>query len=200
MPDFYRYCLFALFATFLATPLSAQSKISSGDSVTREVAGQSTEKLFIELQDADYVKMDVAHPSGFRINVLKPDGSVLRAFITPDLKGSHPIAFVAEGAGQYSIAVTNSTSSAAKYEILFRQTVSVDERTRSDTTAEILSPRVEAIRQRLDSGKTTTAQIWDAIKKEGTPVVERYDTLYDLVTFFWKQQGVTKNVFVIATV
>ena len=187
MARFSRTCLFALLLVLFAARASAQSKISPGDSVTREVAGQSTEKLIVSLHDADYVRLDVTHPAGFQIDVLKPGGPLLRAFITAQLEGIHPIAFVAEGAGQYSIAVTNTTSAPLKYHIVFREGVPLDERTRPDTAAEILSPRMEAIRHQLDSGTTTTAQVWDAIKKEGTPVIERYDTLYDLVTFFWRQ-------------
>lgn len=201
MPNFSRNCFFALLAALLAEPLSAQSKISLGDSITRQVAAQSKENLFFSLHDADYVRMEVTHPSGLRVNVIKPDGSLLRAFITPDVQGSHPIAFVAEGAGQYSIAITNTTSASAQYSIVFREGVALDARIRSDPSPdEVRSPRIEALRQQLDSGKTTTARVWDAIKREGTPIVEPFDTLYDLVTFVWRQQGETRNVFVVATV
>jgi enterochelin esterase family protein len=198
MKKSFAICIFALSA---AASASAQTMISSGDSATRALGPQASESLFVALHDADYIRLDVTNPQGFRINVVKPGGSLLRAFITPEVEGQNPIAFVAEGAGRYAIAVTNTTATSAKYSIVFRENVSLDARTRPDTAQDALrSPKVEAIRLALDSGKTTTARVWEEIGKDGTPIVEPYDSLYDLVTFFWRQQGETKNIYLVATI
>jgi enterochelin esterase-like enzyme len=192
-------CFLALGAACVAAPAAAQLTVSVGDSLTRALPGQSAESLFVSLEDADYVKLDVTHPQGFTINVVKPDGSLLRTFITPELQGPHSMAFVAEGAGRYAIAVTNTGAARAEYTSLFRERVSLDARTQAVSPRDaVRSPKVEAFRLQLDSGKNTPA-IWDAIKKEGIPVVEPFDTLYDLVTFFWRQQGETRNVYLVAT-
>jgi len=181
--------------TCAAGSAAGQSTISIGDSVTRSIAAQSAESLFVVVRDGDYVKLAITHPTGMTINVMKPGGSVLRQFITPDEQGLQSIAFVAEGAGRYAIAVINAGTARAQYGIVFRERVSLDERTRVVPTPDAaVSPRMEAIRRQLDSGKTGTSDFWEAVKKEGTPFVEPLDSGYDLVTFLWRQEGETKNV------
>ena len=184
----------------VAGSAGAQAAISPGDSVSRVIAGNSAESVFVALRDGDYAKLDIAHSSGLVINVIRPNGSLLRPFITPDLRGTHSIPFVAEGAGRYAVAVRNTEAAAAKYTVVFREAFSLDERTRAvPAKDEAVSPRISAIRQQIDSGKTSTADFWSAITREGTPLVEPYDAGFDLVTFLWRAEGDTRNVFLVAT-
>jgi enterochelin esterase family protein len=63
----------------------------------------------------------------------------------------------------------------------------------------VLSPRIRQIRRQVDSGRTNTADFWSVVAKEGTPLVEPFDANYDLVTFLWRAEPDTKNVYVVAS-
>jgi hypothetical protein len=125
-----RRTLLILSALGIAGHASAQSAISPGDSITRRIAPQSAESLFVTLLDGDYVELLVMHPAGLTMSVIRPGGDRLRPFITPDdEKGVDPIQFVAEGAGRYAVVVGNSGHDSLQYGIAFRQRLSLDERT-----------------------------------------------------------------------
>ena len=174
--------------------------ISLGDSVTRRVAAHSRDSVFVSLGDGDYVRLVVTHPAGLAMSVIRPSGDRLRPFITPSQKGVNPIAFVAEGAGRYAVSVTNDGDAPLRYDVAFRERLSLDERTPTVPRRDAVpSPRIEAIRRQVESGKTNTADFWSAVVKEGAPLVEPLDERYDLVTFLWRAQGDTRNVFLNAS-
>jgi enterochelin esterase family protein len=192
-----RRTLLILSALGIAGHASAQSAISPGDSITRRIAPQSAESLFVTLLDGDYVELLVMHPAGLTMSVIRPGGDRLRPFITPDdEKGVDPIQFVAEGAGRYAVVVGNSGHDSLQYGIAFRQRLSLDERTPAVQKHDaVSSPRIEAMRRQIESGNANTADFWNAVAKEGTPIVEPFDTNYDRVTFVWRAEGDTRNVF-----
>ncbi|HMG12456.1 MAG TPA: hypothetical protein VK571_04745, partial [Gemmatimonadaceae bacterium] len=63
----------------------------------------------------------------------------------------------------------------------------------------VSSPRIQEIRRQVDAGRTNTADFWSAIAKEGTPLVEPLDANYDLVTFLWRAEPGTRNVYLVAS-
>jgi enterochelin esterase-like enzyme len=188
--------LFLLGALAVPRPAGAQSVISLRDSTTRRIAAHSAESVFVLLRDGDYARLVATHPAGLAMSVIRPSGDRLRPFITPAMKGVTPIEFVAERAGRYAVAVTNDGDSALRYDVVFRERLSLDERTATVPRRDAVpSPRIEAIRRQVDSGNTNTVDFWSAVAKEGTPLVEPLDARYDLVTFLWRAEGDTRNVF-----
>lgn len=175
---------------------SAQPVISLGDSITRRIAAQSAERVFVSLRDGDYVKLLVTHPAGLAMSVIRPSGDRLRPFITPDMNGVDDIDFVAEGAGRYAVAVRNNGNDSLRYDVVFRQRLSLDERTPTVPRRDaVTNTRIEAIRRQIESGNGNTSDFWSAVAKEGTPLVEPFDDRYDRVTFLWRAEGDTRNVF-----
>ena len=143
----------------------------------------------------------VTHPKGLAVNVVRPNGSLVRPFIEPDMEGVDPVVFVAEGTGQYVVIFSNDGDAVVQYSIAFRERLSLDERTRTVPPRDaVSSPRIEAIRRQIDSGNTSTASFWDAVAKEGTPLFEPFDARYELVTFLWRAEGDTRNVYVAASI
>ena len=180
---------------------AAARTISRGDTVASRLAGHSAESLLVALRDGDYVSLTVTHPAGLAMSVMRPGGARLRPFVMPAMQGVSPIAFVAEGAGRYAVAATNDGDAAVQYTIVFQERLSLDERTRPIPWRDgVSSPRIEGLRRQIDSGDTSTAGFWSAIAREGTPLVEPLDANYDLVTFLWRAEGDTRNVFVNASV
>src|SRR5689334_4247053 len=191
-----RYKFLLILVPLAASSAGAQSEIALKDSVTRRIAANSAESVFVSLHDADYVKLVATHPPGLSMSVIRPNGESLRPFVLPAMKGADEIEFVAEGPGRYALAVKNETNSAVQYDLAFRERLSLDERTpvlpRRDP---VPSPKIEAIRRQVESGNTNTTEFWSAAAKEGTPLVEPLDPRYDVVTFLWRAQGDTRNVF-----
>jgi len=179
---------------FMSSVAGAQS-VATGDSVARRVAPNATDSVRLALRDGDYARLTIAHPLGLDVRVLRPGGDYLRLFATPDVKGSTPIAFIAEGAGDYIIAAKNTGEALVQYGLKFVERMSLDERTRPAPVADAYtSPRIEALRRRVEGGDTSTAQFWSQLGAEGTPIVEPLDAKYDLVTFVWRTQYDTRSV------
>ena len=188
-------------ATWLARPGVAQTTVSLGDSISRNVASHSTDRVPIALRDGDYASLVVKHPKGLAVKAVAPNGSLIRPFIEPDMEGVSSVMFVAEGAGQYSVAVKNDADAAIPYSIVFRERVSLDEQMRTAPQRDAVpSPRIEAIRRQIESGTTNTSSFWDSVAKDGTPLFEPLDHNYELVTFLWRAVGDTRNVYVAASI
>jgi enterochelin esterase-like enzyme len=209
MPSLFARCLglFLLAASCgTASAAAAQSSrskpmISAGDSIARRIAAHSAESVFVALRDGDYAGFTVTHPTGLAVSAIRPSGARLRQFWTSAQAADvDPIAFVAEGPGDYAITVVNEGNAAADYSIVFRARVSLDDRTRAAPWRdEVSSPTIEAIRRQVDSGNTNTANFWSRVAKEGTPLVEPLDAGYDLVTFIWRAEGDTRNVYLLGS-
>jgi enterochelin esterase-like enzyme len=193
--------LLLLGATSIAGTARAQSSVSPGDSVSRNVAGHSIDRISVALRDGDYATIAVRHPKGLTMNVVAPSDALVRPFVEPDMEGVNAITFVAEGAGQYSVVIRNDGDASIPYSIVFRERLSLDETMRSVPPPDaVSSPRIEAVRRQIDSGNPSTASFWDAIAKEGTPLFEPLDPNYELVTFLWRAVGDTRNVYVAASI
>ncbi|MDQ6770881.1 MAG: alpha/beta hydrolase-fold protein [Gemmatimonadota bacterium] len=189
--------LLLLATSGIPSPVRAQFTISLRDSVSRRLPPHRTENVLAVLRDGDYARMAVAHSIGLAVNVTRPNGTMVRPFITPTVKGPSSVAFVAEGTGQYAVVVTNEGDVEAQYTIAFKELVSLDERTGPlPWRDEAPSPRIEVIRKQIQDGNTNTSSFWADVAKEGTPIVEPYDEHYDLVTFLWRAEGDTRNVYV----
>ena len=194
----HRLTPFLLGLSCVAASVRAQSTVAAGDSGTRRIEGHSADSVFLVLRDGDYAKLSLAHHTGLAASVLRPDGSTLRP--ADELEGEDDIEFVAEGAGRYAVVVRNDSGAAAQYSIVFRERLSLDERTAPAVWRDpVPSPRIEALRRQIDSGNTISASFWSAVANEGTPLVEPLDARYDLVTFLWRAAHDTRNVYLRAT-
>jgi enterochelin esterase-like enzyme len=188
--------LLLLATSGIPSSVRAQPTISLRDSVARQLSPRLVDSIVVALRDGDYARMSVVHATGLAVNVTRPNGSAIRPFITPTAKGPSSIAFVAEGTGQYTVVVRNESETDAQYSIAFKELVSLDDRTRISWRDEFPSPRIEAIRKQVQDGNTSTVSFWADVAKDGTPLVEQYDARYDLVTFLWRAEGETRNVYV----
>jgi enterochelin esterase-like enzyme len=184
----------AVVCLFMSSTSSAQS-IIAGDSLTRRVAPRAIDSVRVALRDGDYARLTIAHPLGLDVRVIRPSGEELRLFALPSMKGLTPIAFVAEGAGSYTVTAKNTGEALTEYGLKFDERASLDERTRPASIPDgLTSPRIDGLRRRVQSGETSTAQFWSQLAVEGTPIVEPLDATYDLVTFVWRTQYDTRNV------
>ena len=61
------------------------------------------------------------------------------------------------------------------------------------------SPRVEALRRLIASGRATTDAFWSEVAKEGTPLIEpsNEQDKHQLVTFLWRGTSETRSVLVV---
>ncbi|HKA57564.1 MAG TPA: alpha/beta hydrolase-fold protein [Gemmatimonadales bacterium] len=188
---------FLLSLSCIAAAARAQSTLAVGDSGTRRIARHSADSVLLDLRDGDYAKLTITHHTGLAASVLRPDGLPLLPAAPLE---EDDIEFVAEGNGRHAVVIRNDADTAAQYDITFRQRLSLDERTRPlPWRDEVPSPRIAALRRQIDSGNTNTASFWSTVAKEGTPLVEPLDARYDLVTFLWRAEHDTRNVYLRAT-
>jgi enterochelin esterase family protein len=184
-----RLAAFLICLSCFAAPLRAQN--------TRRIEPRSSDSVFFDLRDGEYVKLTLAHHDGLVVSVVRPDLSLLRP--AADFEGEDDIEFVAEGAGRYAVVVRNDSSAAAQYDVVSTSRLSIEQRTAAAWSDPQPSPRIEALRRQIDSGNTNTASFWNAVAREGTPLVEPLDDRYDLVTFLWRAAHDTRNVYLRAT-
>ncbi|HUQ21242.1 MAG TPA: enterochelin esterase domain-containing protein, partial [Gemmatimonadaceae bacterium] len=181
--------------------LEAQTTLTLGDSASRKIEPKSTDSLFIVLRDGDYAKLIVSHETGLNVDVARPGGFRLGPFIDASEDGADPVTFAAEGAGKYAVVVTNMRETASQYAIAFKERLSLEERMRAvPWTDPQPSPTIERIRKAIEAGNANTAEFWKTIEKTGTPLVEPADSKYDLVTFLWRGENETRNVYVNASI
>ena len=176
----------------------AQERLSVNQPVNRTVTAGVTNKFPIRLNDGDYVEVSLASQSGtVNLLVANPDGSLMRNFTGSSVGTRNTYAFAAEGAGIFSLNIVNPGEQAAVYELTLQKVVSLDERFRSEEwTDPDPSPRIQELRKRIASGETNTESFWKEIEAQGTPLVERLNDNYWLVTFLWRAQHDTRNVMV----
>jgi enterochelin esterase-like enzyme len=183
--------------------MAAQATISTTDSVARRIGPHSVDStLIVTLVDGDYARFLVMHPTGVAIDIIKPNGERVGRFIAPeDAAGADAVEFVAEGAGPYAVAVGNTADTAVHTTIAFQERLSLDERTRPvPWRDDVASPKIQEVRRQIDSGRTNTADFWSMVARGGTPLIEPLDARYDLVTFLWRAEHDTRNVYFIGSV
>ena len=192
--------LFVIAAMCAAARAGAQATVTPGDSILRSMAAHSIDRVSLALRDGDFANLAVTHGKGLAVSVVKPTGNFVESFVEPDMEGTNPVAFVAEGSGQYALVVRNDGDAPVQYSVAFRELTSLDDRTRPVAPRdEVVSPRIESIRRQIESGNTNTGMFWDAVSKEGTPLFEPLDARYELLTFLWRAAGDTRNVYVAAS-
>jgi enterochelin esterase-like enzyme len=176
----------------------AQETLSVNHPISQTVTGGGTNKYPIQLNDGDYVEVGLASRSGaVDLLVANRDGSLMRDFTGPSIGASDTYAFAAEGSGIFSLNIVNPGEQAAIYELTLKKIVSLDERFRplewSDPDP---SPRIQALQKHMASGETNTESFWREVAAQGTPLVERLNANYWLVTFLWRGLHDTRSVLV----
>jgi enterochelin esterase family protein len=176
----------------------AQEKLNVNHPVNQTVAAGSTNKYPIRLNDGDYVEVSLAPQSGtVNLLVANPDGSLMRDFAGPSIAARNTYAFAAEGAGIFSLNIVNPGEQAATYELTLQKIVSLDERFRPGEWSDPdPSPRIQVLRTQIASGETNTESFWKEVAAQSTPLVERLNANYWLVTFLWRAQHDTRSVLV----
>jgi enterochelin esterase-like enzyme len=196
----YRFAIRAAISLCLMTVHSAfaQEQLTVSQPVSQNVAAGVTNKYPIRLNDGDYVQVSLMSRSGtVKLLVANPDGSLMRDFAGPSSGTRNTYAFAAEGAGIFSLNIVNPGEQTALFELTLQKVVSIDERFRSEEwTDPDPSPRIQELRKRIGSGETNTENFWKEIEAQGTPLIERLNANYWLVTFLWRAQHDTRNVMV----
>ena len=192
------FCSILLFAQQLV----AQQKLVAAETVARTIAPGKTDSFSVLLNDGDYASLSLAQQGKVNSMILNPDGSVLRRDEGSPGDAKNSFAFAAEGGGLYLIKITNPGEQPARYELLLEKIVPLDERLRPAPWEDSFSsPRIQALKSQIASGKKNTEAFWKEIAAKGTPLVEPFgsDGKYQLVTFLWRSTYETKNVLVIGS-
>ena len=179
----------------------AQERLSVNQSVSQTVTAGGTNKYPILLNDGDYVEVSLTTRSGTAsLLVANPDGSLMRDFGRTSLGNRKTYAFAAEGGGVFSLNIVNPGEQAAIYELTLQKIVSLDERFRPGEWIDPdPSPRIQELRKQITSGETNTESFWKEVEAHGTPLVERLNANYWLVTFLWRAQHDTRSVMVVGS-
>ena len=180
----------------------AQQKLSPNQPLVRSIEPGKTDSYSISLNDGDYVSNSIDQHGKVDVIILNPDGSRLRRFPGPQGDGKRQFAFVAEGAGVYSINVANLEGQPSKYELILEKILPLNERFQPTAwTDPYPSPRIQALRQQIARERGNTEAFWRQVAQEGTPLVEPFGTdgKYQLVTFLWRALFDTRNALVLGS-
>jgi enterochelin esterase family protein len=192
---------FALcFVLWFVHGVSAQEKISLNQAVTRNVEPGKSHIYSVSLQDGDYVDASITPTGRIDVIILDPGGSQHRRFPGSTNGEKKRFSFAAEGAGVYSIKVTNASEQSAKYVLLVESILSLNERLQPEPWSDPYpSPRIQALHRQIESGRSNTESFWEEIARQGTPLIEPFgsDDKYYLVTFLWRGRRETRNVLVL---
>src|SRR5712691_6227258 len=176
----------------------AQTPLSVGQPVAREIAPGSSQSYAIDLDAGEYVA-GVVDQRGITVSlrVSQPDGSPLRDFPGPP-QGKRLFAFIAETAGTYRFELTAPPIADAarsgvqptgpgRFELSITENVSLDDRLKP-TASQPSSPTIKALRAQVARGDKSTEAFWQLIAEKGTPLVEPLEgnPRYTLVTFLWR--------------
>jgi enterochelin esterase-like enzyme len=202
----------ALIVLFLGGGMAtAQDALLVGQPMEREIAAGVSHSYLIQLNAGDYVagSLDQRGITVLAVAFL-PDGSRLRSFPGPP-KGTRPIAFIADTAGEYRLQLTSPTTAdtansqgdstgPGHYELRISHKLSLDERLKP-TQDQFSGSAIEALRAQIAKGDNNTDEFWRQAAEKGTPLVEpmRNDERYSLLTFLWRGRQDTRNVAVIGT-
>lgn len=188
-------CLF-----LLSSPVAfGQAKLSSNQTVARKIEPGKTDLFSITLNDGDYFNVSIGYKGKINFFLLNPDGTIARRLVETSGEGKPSFPFAAEGAGSYSFKIENPGDQSASYELAIGEVVSLSERLKSRPwTDPNPSPRIQALRNQIAAGQTSTDSFWKQVAAEGTPLIEPFgsDGKYQLVTFLWRSVHDTRNVFV----
>jgi enterochelin esterase-like enzyme len=190
------------FALWFVHGVSAQEKISPNQAITRNIEPGKSNIYSVSLQDGDYVGASITQSGRIDVIILDPDGSPHRRFSGSSNDEKKRFSFVAEGTGIYSIKVTNASKQSAKYELLVESILSLNDRLQPESWNDPYpSPRIQALRRQIESGRSNTESFWKEVAMRGTPLIEPFgsDNKYSLVTFLWRGRRETRNVLVLGS-
>src|SRR5262245_57210448 len=188
------------FVLWFVHSVNAQVKISPNQAVTRNVEPGESHIYSVSLQDGEYVDASITPSGRIDVIILNPDGSPHRRFPGSSSDEKKRFSFAAEGAGAYSIKVTNASEQSAKYELLVESILSLNERLQPEPWSDPHpSPRIQALHRQIESGRSNTESFWEEVARQGTPLIEPFgsDDKYYLVTFLWRGRRETRNVLVL---
>jgi len=195
-----------LFTSSLAA--GQDSTLALNQSVEREVAVGSSHSYTIALDAGDYIAGSIEQ-QGMPVfgSVFLPDGTRLRGLANPR-EGKRDFAFIADAPGSYRLELRGPTpaelsqsntpaATSGKYTLRLAEKLSFDDRLKPVARQEkYVSPTIDALRQQLARGETSTDAFWKARAAAGTPIVEpaEKDPQRMLVTFVWRGTPSTRNV------
>jgi enterochelin esterase-like enzyme len=148
------------------------------------------------LKAEDYVEIKV-DPRGKELTLIAydPSGRKFRgATLGPE---EDNFDFVVDGPGKYRLEVSNHDIDRF-YTITLEKIVSLHARLHPPKPA-YESPRINALRAAVEAGnRESIGSFWKEVEKEGTPIIEPMpgDDSNMLVTFLWRGNPGTRNVFV----
>ena len=186
-------------ALFSLQDAVAQERLSSNQTVARNIEPRKTDLFSIALNDGDYVKVLIGYKGRINFFLLNPDGTIARRLVGTSGEGKPSFPFVAEGSGSYKFKIENPGDQSASYELGIGEVVPLSERLKPESwTDPNPSPRIEALRRQIAAGNSNAEGFWKEIAEQGTPLVEPFgsDGKYQLVTFLWRSIHDTRNVFV----
>jgi enterochelin esterase-like enzyme len=187
---------------FVATTATAQESLKIGEPVKRQVASGAVQSYAIQLNAGDYVDCSLDQHGRIDLTILAPDGSPVRHYPGPAGGAERLCVFIADIPGTYRIDVTTSETQPVGYTLTLDQVMSLDERLKPKLWQDPNpSPRIDALRKQVASGKADIIVFWKQVTAEGTPLVESIekDPQHQLVTFLWRGTSETRNVFPIGS-
>jgi enterochelin esterase-like enzyme len=177
----------------------AQERLSPNQTVARKIEPGKTDLFSIALKDGDYFNVSIGYKGRINFFIMNPDGTIARRLIgsSGDEKESYAVA--AEGGGSYSFKIENPGNQSATYELAIGEVIALNDRLKPQPRSDPYpSKRIQALRNQIGAGQTSTESFWKQVAAEGTPLTEPYgsDGKYQLVTFLWRSKNDTRNVFV----
>jgi enterochelin esterase family protein len=191
------------FAAFVAHSADAQDALTVKHAASGVLEPGKTVSVVISLDDGAVARLTLTHQGRVDLVVSYPDGTRLRRLTAPQRETTRSVPIVADGGGgEYRIDATNPGRDTARFELVVREIASLTDRLKPDPWIDsVVSPRIQALRHEIESGRTNTDAFWSEAREHGTPLVERFDsdTAYQLVTFLWRAVHETRNVIVKAS-
>jgi enterochelin esterase-like enzyme len=187
---------------FVATTATAQESLKIGEPVKRQVASGAVQSYAIELKAGDYVDCSLDQHGRIDLTILAPDGSPVRHYPGAAGDAERLCVFIADIPGTYRIDLTTSETQPVGYTLTLDQVLSLDERLKPKLWQDPNpSPRIDALRKQVASGKADINAFWKQVTAEGTPLVESIekDPQHQLITFLWRGTSETRNVFPIGS-
>ena len=198
-----RLSLLTAFLLMLTTEqTSALQSLAPGRSASSTLEPGKTSAFTLVLEDGDYVAASLVHAGAISCIVMGPDRKEIQKVSESADATETTLSFAAEGAGDYSLELTNSSLETTTFELSIDAVISLDDRVKPGPAKDPYpSPRIQRLRSELAAGLTTPADFWKSIESEGTPLAEPVgsDGKYQLVTFLWRAKHDTRNVAVIGS-
>jgi enterochelin esterase-like enzyme len=182
----------------VATSACAQQSLKVKEPVRGQLLSGSVSSYGIELKEGDYVSGLLDQHGKTDLTIFAPDGSPVRHFPAPAEDGKRLWVFIADSAGAYRIEAATTATQSVSFELTLNQVLSLDERLKPKPWQDPNpSPRIDALRKQVVAGNADLEAFWKQVAAEGTPLVESInkDPQHQLVTFLWRGNSETRNVF-----